>query len=73
MQQPNVFVTHQVQRVERGGNLGKFIPWGAKDIVVKSVCSARDLGWGGLGDWGWGIRETIRLKTQDAVAIKESK
>ena len=52
MQQPNVFVTHQVQRVERGGNLGKFIPWGAKDIVVKSVCSARDLGWGGLGDWG---------------------
>ena len=40
---------------------------------MKSVCSARDSFWGSLGYWGWGLRETLGLKTQDEVAIKESK
>ena len=40
---------------------------------MKSVCSARDSGWGGLVDWGLGLRDTQGIKTQDAVEIKESK
>ena len=42
-------------------------------ILVTSVCSARDSGWGSLGNWDYGLRETLGLKTQGAVAIKESK
>ena len=41
--------------------------------VVKSLCSARDLGWVSSGDWGQGLGMTLELNTQDAVAIKESK
>ena len=31
--------------------------WGCKLNMVKSVCSARDLGWGSLGDWGIGSKK----------------
>ena len=42
-------------------------------VLVKSVCSACDSGWGSLVDWGYGLGKTLGLKTQDAAAIKESK
>ena len=41
--------------------------------LVKSVCSARDSGWGNLEYWGYVLGNTLVLKTQDAVSIKESK